>query len=656
MRNKIKYIILVLLMTSIAVDGQRFNTKSKKAIELFKKSEIMYVKGQFQNALLTVDEAIKKDTKFIDAYLLKAEILQVTKQFQQQKDVLIKALELDSAFFLPTFFNIGKAEFYLGNYNEAIEWFKKYQSKPGASKSAINPDEWIIRAEFAKDAVEKKRQIVPINMGEAINSSYDEYWPSLTADEQTLVFTVMIPKDTIAFKMGNLPKSALYYQEDFYFSQCNNDGQWFNREAIQPPLNSDQNEGAQSLSADGNWMFFTGCGRPKSMGSCDIYFSQRTENGWAKPVNLGSSLNTPYWESQPSFSADGQTLYFVSNKPGGYGGRDIYSARVVSLKDDGTPIFAEVKNMGPVVNTAKDENSPFIHPDNKTLFFSTDGWPGMGEMDIFYSVKNEEGIWSQAKNVGYPINTNNDEIGFIVNAKGDKAYYSTDGFSDSFGGKDIYTFELPEDVRPSPVSYVKGFVYDAETNKRISAKFELLSLRTGKLVATTNATKYSGQFLLCLPSGENYAFNVSKSGYLFYSDHFDLKENYDASKPKLIDIYLNPIKAGQIITLKNVFFETDSYMLRDESKVELDRVCMLLNENTDIKIEVQGHTDNIGSAAYNNDLSQKRANEVVNYLISKGIDKKRLASKGYGFSKAIESNDTEQGRAKNRRTEMMIIE
>ena len=634
---------------------QALRTNSKKAKELFKTAESNYVTGKYSEAHNAIDEAIKKDQNFIDAYLLKAEIYQAQKDYNGQKSMLMEAISLDSMYFIPTYFNIGMAEFQLGDYPKAIVWFKKYEEKPGKSNRSIDVEEWIRRAEFAQDAVEKNRKISPKNLGANVNSDYDEYWPCLTADEHLLVFTVMIPKDTAAFRHGNLPKAAQFFQEDFYISE-NEDGVWQQRSAISPPLNSSMNDGAQTLSAEGNWMFFTGCGRPGSMGSCDIYFSQRTEYGWTEPVNLGSSINTPYWESQPSFSADGQTLYFVSNRIGGIGGRDIYSAKVVSIKDDGTPIMGDVKNLGPSINTVKDENSPFIHPNTRTLFFSSDGWPGMGEMDIFYSNYDIRNGWGKAINVGYPINTSNDEIGFIVNASGDLAYYSTDGFKDSFGGKDIYSFELPEDIRPIPVSYVKGFVYDDETKKRIGAKFELLSLKTGKLVVTTEATKYSGQFLICLPPGEDYAFNVSKPGYLFYSDNFNLEKSNDITKPKRIDIYLKPIKAGEKIILKNVFYETDSYQLKDESKVELNKLVAFLKLNPDVKIQISGHTDNVGSEAYNIDLSQKRAASVVDYLVLNEIGKTRLRYKGFGMSQPVAPNDTDEGRALNRRTEVKVIE
>lgn len=651
-----RYFILILLTVSTICNAQNFQTKSKKAKALFTEAETNYVKGNFTEALIIVNKAIDKDSKFIDAYLLKAEIAQMMQKYEIQKEVLIKALSIDSTYFIPTYFNIGKSEFNLGNYDEALLWFKQYALKPGSLKRSINTKEWIKKAEFAREAIKSNREITPKNLGSTVNSKYDEYWPSLTADEQTLVFTVMVPKDTNAFNNGSLPKLSVYFQEDFYISKCFDYETWSMREAINPPLNTDQNEGAQSLSADGKWMFFTGCGKSGSVGSCDIYFSQRLEEGWTNPVNLGTSLNSPYWESQPSFSSDGQTLYFVSNRIGGFGGRDIYSATIVTSKDDGTPIFGNVTNLGPSINTNKNENSPFIHPDNKTLYFSSGGWPGMGEMDIFYSRYDEHKGWTKAINIGYPINSNKDEIGFIVNAKGDMAYYSSDGLPGSFGGKDIYTFELPNDVRPTPVSYVKGYVYDEETKKRISAKFELLSLRTGELIATTKATKYSGQFLICLPPGENYAFNVSKPGYMFYSDNFNLTEIHDATQPKQIDIYLKPIKTGEQIVLKNVFYATDSYELKEESKIELNKIVQFLKENGDVKIEVQGHTDNVGSAVYNTNLSQKRANEVVTHLIFNGISQSRLTSKGYGYIQPIDTNETEDGRANNRRTEMKIVE
>jgi hypothetical protein len=225
-------------------------------------------------------------------------------------------------------------------------------------------------------------------------------------------------------------------------------------------------------------MFFTACGRPDSKGRCDIYFSYRVKNGWSEPKNIGAPVNTPFWDSQPCFAADGKTLYFVSNRPDGFGEKDIWQATLQGFDSKGTPLFGDLKNLGDKINTSKDEMSPFLHHDNKTLYFSSDGWYGLGGMDIFISKKDDAGNWSEPLNVGYPINTFGDETGLVINARGNRAYFSSDYHQQKNNGKDIYYFNLPEEIQPTPALYVKGRVFDAETNANLPANFQLQDLST----------------------------------------------------------------------------------------------------------------------------------------------------------------------------------
>lgn len=372
-------------------------------------------------------------------------------------------------------------------------------------------------------------------------------------------------------------------------------------------------------------------------------------------MNIGSPVNTPYWESQPSFSSDGRTLYFASGRPGGIGKKDLWKATICNLKPDGTPVFCDVKNLGAMVNSPLDESSPFIHQDNQTLYFSSEGWPGMGNMDLFLSRKDDNGQWQEPENLGHPINTPNDEIGLVINARGSKAYFSSDGLKEERKDKDLYWFNLPTEIRPNPVSYVKGKVFDKETGKQVSASFELKNVANGQLVVASQSTGFSGEFLVCLPAGENYALSVNKTGYLFYSGNFNLHEEEGIEKPRMLNIYLSPIKAGEKIVLENVFFETDSYQLLKESNVELDKLVTLLINNSTLKVEIGGHTDSVGSEAYNMDLSMNRAKSVVQYLLNYGVEADRLTYKGYGFSQPLADNATDAGRAKNRRTEIKVL-
>ena len=657
----INHIKLAILLLGIFITGnlsaqKEYSTRSKKAIEFFKQAQSFFVKNEFDHAIAQLNSAIEKDSKFKEAYYLKAEIFHAQKSYDQEFTTIEKAIALDSTFFVPAYFNAGLSLYHTGQYDQAIEWFNLFKQYSKGKRTRLNPDTWIERTYFARETVKKPVLFTPVNVGEGINTRYDEYWPSLTADEEQMVFTVLVPRDSTLFlSQKNLPYTSAYFNEDFYIS-TRKDGIWQPRQSM-PAINTDTNEGAQSLSADGRWMFFTACGRGDSQGGCDIYFSQKTATGWSQPVNLDSPVNTPFWESQPCFSADGQTLYFVSGRMGGIGKKDIWKSSVVDYRSDGTPIFGDVENLGNTINTEEDEASPFIHPDNSSLYFSSEGWPGMGRMDIFLSKKNKEtGRWQAPVNIGYPINTPADEIGLVINTAGTRAYFSSDGLAEKMMRKEIYSFELPQELRPKPVSYVKGRVFDRKTNLPLSARIDLTRLSDSEPEVTTQSAEWSGQYLVCLPAGNDYALNVRKKGYMFHSENFALKDSNTITDPYIIDVYLSPLIAGEKVVLRNVFYATNSAILESESMVELEMLIEVLTENPTLHLEIGGHTDNIGAEAYNLKLSKDRAQSVYDFLIFKGIEAKRLTYKGYGMTEPVESNATETGRARNRRTEVKILD
>jgi outer membrane protein OmpA-like peptidoglycan-associated protein len=649
-----RYIIFTLLLILSIWQLVAQNTPSKKSQEYFKQAQALYSSMQLKQALLTIDKALEKDPLYFEAIMLKADMCHEDRNYKLESELYYRGLAIDSTSFVKGWYNLGKAEFFNRHFVESEKAFRIYVRLSAGRKLAPDVDDWIFRSQYAQKALSSAFKLEPVNLGKGVNSAYDEYWPSLTADENTLVFTVQVPRDTALFKAGKLPNMSQFFQEDFYVSRCDTGDNWQQRVPISP-LNTPGNEGAQTMSADGKWMFFTACSRPDGKGSCDIYFARQTANGWSIPVNLGQPVNTPFTETQPTFSADGRTLYFISNRSGGMGGNDIWKATIVAFGSNGKPIFSAPVNLGKEVNSEKGEASPFIHPDGHTLYFSSKGWPGMGEMDIFVTRRDSLGNWQKPENLGYPINTPGDEIGLVVNTKGNRAYYSTDGIDNSIGGRDIYSFILPDEARPVPVSYVKGHVFDAETQKHLGAHFELLRLSDGNVIVESFSDERNGEFLLCLPPGDNYALNVAREGYLFYSGNFDLKQVHDACDPQLVNIPLKPIKVGQAVVLKNVFFDSDSYQLKPESQVELDKLVTFLQQNASVSIEIQGHTDNVGTAAYNLDLSSKRAQSVVDYLLTKGVNTSRMTSKGFGLTQPVATNDTEEGRAQNRRTEMRIV-
>lgn len=648
-------IILVIVSSSEAQD--QYSINNRRSIKIYEEARDEYALDNKEEARELLFKALDRHPEFLEAMLLLGDLYHSQEKWRMEHKILKRVLEVDSAFYLPTYYNIGMAAFRAGAFEESLNYFEQYKQVIDNEEAIKRAGAMIERVAFVKNAKENPHDIVLESAGPGINSDFDEYWPSLTADEQTMVITVLVPRDRELYRErnGDLPKSSMFFREDFYVSHADISGQWQERTVLPGHLNTNGNEGAQTLSADGNWMFFTACGRSDSKGRCDIYFSRKTDAGWSAPVNVGAPVNTPFWESQPHFSADGRTLFFITNRDNGVGGMDIWQATLMGTKQDGTPFFGDLKNLGEPVNTTGNENSPFLHHDGQTLYFSSNGHPGMGGMDIFMSRKDEHGHWKQPENMGYPINTEKDEIGMVVTARGNKAYFASDGRGTDTGAKNIYSFNLPDELRPNPVLYVKGKVYDEESGEVLPADFELKNLASGETLISSRGSSFTGEFLVCLPTGGDYAFKADHPGYLFYSDNFNLTGQYSVDEPYHLDIGLKPIKQGATVRLENVFFETDSYTLKAESKVELDEVVEFLSNNPEIRIMLEGHTDNVGSEAYNTELSENRARAVYNYLTGQGIDEERLEYKGYGFSQPIDINETEAGRARNRRTEMRIL-
>ncbi|MBN1188023.1 MAG: PD40 domain-containing protein [Bacteroidales bacterium] len=638
-------ILFLFFFVFPSISGQQLTSKSKKAIKYYQKGyELINSRSQdYEGGIAMMQKAINADKQFIEAYLIIADVYVEMKNKPKAIESYRKAVEINPDFFPMVLFTLGQLEYDAGEYEEAKGHLETFINKGRASKEYIGKSKQIIaNCEFAIRAIANPVPFNPINLGDSVNSQFDEYWPSLSADESTLVFTVLLPKDP------NNPSFYLNRQEDFYICQRKEDTLWANRKPVSDFVNTPDNEGAQTLSADGRIMVLTACNREDGVGGCDLYISWYKKGEWTSPVDLGPPVNSKYKDTQPSLSPDGKTLYFASNRPGGKGNMDIWKT---TLGDDG--FWMEPVNLGDSINTAGEEQSPFIHPDNRTLYFSSDTWPGMGKPDLFVSRMDASGDWGLPENLGYPINTNGQEIGLFVNAKGNIAYYSSDRMEGR--GKDIFMFELPQNSRPTMVSYMKGKVFDSETNKPLAARFEIIDLANAVTTNQAASEGETGEFLVCIPTDKDYGLNVNRKGYLFYSDNFSLHGLHDITKPYYKDIPLLPIKEGQKIVLRNIFYATDSFRLKSESRAELNKVVEFLKGNPSVVIEISGHTDNMGTSQHNITLSQNRAKSVVDYLYGQGVDMKQMKYKGYGETQPITNNDTEEGRAQNRRTELKIL-
>ncbi|MBK6929695.1 MAG: PD40 domain-containing protein [Saprospirales bacterium] len=592
-------------------------------------------------ALRAFEQALRADSLFIEARLAWAEAHFDNGHWDEAERGFEMVLRLHPSFHPSVPFNLALAEWRQDKFMEAHAHIDHFL------QSGVKNPELLYRAQrladnclFAAEAVKNPVPYAPRPVGDGVNSLSDEYLPALTADGSTMIFT---RRDG--------------YDENFYSSSLQPDGSW-GKAVYLDGVNTTQNEGAQAISADGSWLVFTACDRREdgSQGSCDLYWSQLKDGAWAKPVPFSKTINSEDWDAQPSISPDGKMLFFSSTRPGGQGGRDLWFCSRLPGGRWTTPA-----NLGPEINSRSDEQTPFVHPDGQTLYFTSDGLPGMGEKDLYFVRRNPDGSWGRPQNLGYPVNTRASEGTLTVSLDGKTAYFAShrDKGRENI---DIYQFEMPPHARPAPVTYVKARVTDASTGNALVAQVEFLDLRAGQPFASAR-TRPDGSFLVCLPAGRDYALNVSKEKYLFHSENFNLIGTASFNQPFLLDIALQPIAGDEAaarpaparpVVLRNVFFETGSAALLPQSTSELDRLTALLNETPSLRIQISGHTDNIGDEPSNQALAENRAHAVYEYLIQHGIAAERLRFKGFGETKPIDTNDTPEGRQRNRRTEFVV--
>lgn len=662
-------LLATLVFSSCSTAAQaKYSSKDKKAVKLYEDAvriEVTHYNPQTQRvdyraAITMLERAIKRDANFIEAHELIAEFYMGFKEYDKTIFHLNKSLELragraPSGF---THFVLAKAYYQKGNYEAALQNMETYLSI-GASKEKFTPEVKLFMesCEFALYSKKNPVAFKPINLGPTVNTKYHEYFPTLTVDGKTLLFTRRLPA----------PGTEHGEQEDFFVTHLV-DGKWSEAEPMPSNVNTANNEGAPTFAPDGRTLVFVACvdaygsygpGR-MGKGSCDLFITKKVGSQWRNPVNLPGGVNTQNWETQPSLSSDGKTMYFIrgTNRRDGTKEQDIYRA---FLQADGS--WSRAERLPDIVNTPFREESVFIHPDGRTLYFSSDGHPGFGGLDIFMTTLDDNGNWSQPVNLGYPINTEYDENSLLVAANGELAFFASDR-AGGFGGLDLYAFEMPEHIRPTKTLYMEGLVVDARTNRPLGGKFELIDLSTGKTIITSDADKMTGEFLVSLPTKRDYAINVSYPNYNFYSLNFSLT-NYNDDKPFKLNIPLEPIIEDAKVRLENVFFDLGKSTLRPESEIELNKLVEQLNDNPNMRIEIGGHTDSRGNDKENKALSQNRAIAVMDFLVSKGIKADRLTAKGYAseqpvysdsqISAMVSNDEKELAHQQNRRTEYRIL-
>ncbi|HET9826604.1 MAG TPA: flagellar motor protein MotB, partial [Chitinophagaceae bacterium] len=524
-------IILLISLLSIAncLFAQYDPTKiNKKAATLYSRALDDAQSSNFKEAIDLLNQCVSIDARFVDAYLSLAGIYGQTKNYKNSTDNYEKAFIIDSNYTsdykLPYSINLAGQ----GRFAEALSTINSLLTKEKIMPATKRAAEYRKKTyEFAVDYAAKhpgvNYQFAPINLGDSINSPRSEYYPSITIDDSLFIYS----------------RNVGGGREDFMKSVILPDHKYSKSKMVEGSLNDEPSKGALNLSQDGEWLIFAGNFPGKGFGGFDLYISYATPEGWSEPLNLGPQINSEFWESTPTLSPDKRTLYFSSNRPGGLGGKDLY----VSHRDSNGK-WSRAENMGPSVNTAGDEIAPFIHADNTTFYFTSNGLPGYGGSDLYVMRRKNSQEWNAPENLGYPINTIENEEGIFIAANGIDAYYSSDK-SDSKGGLDIYTFKLREDARPNKTLWVKGYVYDKKNNKGLPSTVELIDLASEETISKVQ-TDENGNYLVTLPVGKDYAFNVNRMGYLFYSDNFSLSRRQpDSTYEK--NIALQPIEANASI-------------------------------------------------------------------------------------------------------------
>ena len=630
--DKLKFCWLVFLLAACLMsNAQTLSTSNKKAIELYTESDNYRVRREYDRAIQLLKGAIEKDKKFEEAYFRLAQIYRVqdnlslsVQYFEQGLSVSQNVVRSKSYLY-----ELSQTELRLGNYKSTIDYAVKFLAQEKTDqKKIVQVTLWKLQAEYS---IAQEREVLDYKitlLSDTVNAFPMQYFPVVTADQSQLIFTA---------RFGGAGND----NEDLVVSTRNANGSWARPISLSDNINTIRREGACTISADGRHLIFTVCGER----GCDLFESRKTGSVWTVPKSLGAAINTPSWDAQPSLSADGHELYFVSDRPGGRGGYDIWYSR---LEETG---WTKAENLGTSINTPFDEISPYIHVNNQTLYVVSNGYPGFGGYDI-YMVDRKEGGWAPPANMGKPLNDYHDQYSFIVANDGAIAYYSKE---ESKNRSRLYRIQLPQSLITNfKGNVLKGKVIDAKKNYPLKARIELFDIQRNQRISVVESDSISGQYLMVLPGGAEYALYVSRPSYLFQSSHFNYLQS-EESKPVIKNVSLWPAEKDASVILNNLFFDVDQYELKQQSLTELNEIVKFLQINPSIRIEISGHTDNSGTESYNQQLSLKRAASVAEYLKKQGIALSRIYQKGYGAQKPIKPNNSEENRQLNRRIEFKIL-
>ena len=635
MLHYFKYLTFIVLISCSSQRSLAQTDGSKKAQEIYAKANEDLVFGRYQEALNGFELAVKTDPSYINAHLQIANLYQnLYNLYDQAVGHYEAVIKLDKTLY-KSYYEAGQCYLSMLDYVNAEKNTSLYLEKAELSANGKWQANLLMESiKFAKAAVMNPVVYEPKNLGPSINSEKAEYFPSITADNEWLYFTIN-------------DMSQKYPNEDIYAAQFI-DGQWQKRIPVEGVNGFDSQEGAHSITQDGRYLFFASDRMEGNLGRFDLYIAKKVGDEWEKPMNMGNVVNTRHWESQPVISANSKQIFLVRKSNDGFGGSDIY---VSNLGEEGK--FGSPVNLGNVINTPGDEQRPYLHPDGKTLYFASNGHPGMGKTDVFKSILQADGAWSVPQNLGYPLNSVEMEYGLYVASDGKTAYIASDR-AGGFGDMDIYSFIMPESARPALVLSVKGVVKDVTTLNGLKANIKIIEIESGEIYKTLSSDEINGSFLITLAAGKNYVYQATAEGYLPYSENFSLTLQNPKENLQLVAL-MQRIEQGKEFTLKNIFFDTGEYQLLEESKAELNLLVDFIKKDERLFLEVGGHTDSDGTIENNLVLSEKRAKAVQDYLISQGVAQNRLTFKGYGESAPLFPNDTEANKAKNRRTAFKVL-
>jgi outer membrane protein OmpA-like peptidoglycan-associated protein len=617
-------LICCILCSSHIVLGQ-----TKQALQNYEAGISALNNNDVQKAIQFFTLAASKDSQYVDPAIALFQVYHDQKDFQKASQYYFQIKKIDSAAAMPFLVKQGIALASLGRYDAAYQLLVPYfsnNSLPAYLKEKATA--LYVVCQFAIS--EKMAPEISIqNMGDSINSPASEYFPTVSIQDSLFLF----------MRRQNLSR------EDFYASNMGVNG-FSAALPLSDTLNFAAKKGSMSLSADLQTLYYAADYAEQGYGRYDIYKVQRSPWGWSKPKNLGQKINSDYWESAPSIAPDGNAIYFASNRPDGYGGIDIY----VSYKNE-KGFWEEAINLGPSINTKGDDQTPFIHADNQSLYFSSNGRAGFGGSDIYVSRKKIDGNWTTPINLGYPINTYDNEGSIAVASNGATAYIASDR-SDSRGELDIYKITLAENTRAYKTWYIKGRIIDAKTKKTLAAELQIVDPASGYPMMEMQIDSM-GQFLLALPYFDSLGLKINSPDHDYLSSILPI-ESLRNMAGKTFDFALTPIEKEFTKIFNQVYFASNSAILQSISNLELDALVGYLKSTSNAHILIEGHTDNKGTAARNKLLSLQRANAIGNYLQQKGIAANRIERKGLGATKPIADNKTADGRAKNRRISFTI--